>query len=162
MDPTYIKAYIKSLQAVFATQLNLPVEVHEPTTTSPTSEDDVSVAIGMSGDVTGSIVVSFPLESAQRIASLFIGADVGRDHENFADAIGELVNMIAGNAKAALAGKRITITCPNVDIDANAQSTPDADNPVIKIPCDCDCGSFVLTLALKETIRSQEGARMTA
>ena len=36
------------------------------------------------------------------------------EHEDFTDAVGELVNMISGGAKALLEGKEVSMGCPSV------------------------------------------------
>ena len=80
MDPTYITPFIVSVQNVFSTMLNLPVQVKEPRIkTGAESGADVSSIIGMSGDVVGSVILSFPTETARRIVSLFSGTEVAAD-----------------------------------------------------------------------------------
>ena len=152
MQPEYITPFISSIQNVFGTMLQLPVQIGEPSIkNSPTTSYDVSGIIGMSGDVTGSVVLSFPLEAAERMVSLFCGMELPSDSPDFPDAIGELVNMVSGGAKAQFDGKTVSITTPSVVIGANHRINVPSDTPVIVIPCQTDCGEVALEIAIKES-----------
>ena len=74
MDPQYITPFIKSTKNVFSTMLNMPVTIDEPSIKagSPATYD-VSGIIGMSGDVVGSVVLSFPKETAEKLVTAFCG-----------------------------------------------------------------------------------------
>lgn len=151
MDVAYINAFVKAIENVFATMLSTNVQVMEPSLKSgDDSPYDVSGIIGISGDVTGVIVLSFPREVAERVASLFTGASLSADTDDFSDAIGELVNMISGNAKAKFEGKKTSISCPTVVVGNSHQVLRQRDIPSIQMPCSCDCGDFVLEVSLRD------------
>ncbi len=155
MDSTYIIPFVNSIQNVFETMLQLPVQVSEPglkRTGSPSF--DISGIIGMSGDVEGSVVLSFPTAAAVRIVSIFTGMEMHEKHEDFADAIGELINMISGGAKAQFTGKDVSISCPSVVIGSDHVVFGRKDVVSIYIPCSCDCGDF----AVEVSIRKDTGA----
>lgn len=151
MDPTYITPFIVSVQNVFSTMLNLPVEVKEPRIkTGSEAGLDVSSIIGMSGDVVGSVVLSFPTDTAKRLVSLFSGAEVSIESPDFADALGELVNMVSGGAKAMFEGKKVSISCPSVVVGSNHTIAKQKDLPTVVIPCETDCGEMLLQIAIQE------------
>lgn len=150
MDQSYIIPFIKSVQNVFETMLQLPVQVGKPTLKGASEPSfDVSGIIGMSGDVEGSVVLSFPTATAERVVSLFTGTELSHTHEDFADAIGELVNMVSGGAKAQFQGKNVAITCPSVVIGQNHQVFNRKDVVAITIPCQSDVGDFNVEVSLK-------------
>lgn len=150
MDASFIKPFIASIQNVFSTMLQLPVTVREPRIKSDTSgEHDVSGIIGMSGDVVGSVVLSFPTDTAERVVSLFCGQPLKVASPDFADAIGELVNMVSGGAKALFQGKKVSISCPSVVIGSKHTVARPSDVPCILIPCSTDCGDLVIEIAVK-------------
>ncbi|MFO0836324.1 MAG: chemotaxis protein CheX [Phycisphaerales bacterium] len=150
MDPNYIKPFITSIQNVFSTMLQLPVSIGEPTIKTGQQPFDVSGIIGMSGDVTGSVVLSFPRDCAERVVALFCGQQVAFETSDFNDAIGELVNMVSGNAKALFpAGRKVSISCPSVVVGANHSVARQSDVPCIQVPCGTDCGEFVIEIAIK-------------
>jgi chemotaxis protein CheX len=168
MDPAFITPFIASVQNVFSTMLQLPVTVKDPVVkTTPSTTYDVSGIIGMSGDVVGSVVLSFPKQTAQRLVALFTGTDMKVDDPDFPDAIGELTNMVSGNAKGMFAGKKkVQISCPSVVVGENHQVSRPKDLPCIVIPCVTDCGEMVLEVAIQEratpAAASAPGASATA
>lgn len=156
MDATYITAFVESVQHVFSTMLQTEVTVDAPKIRDDSEPSfDVSAVISMSGDITGTVVLSFPTESAERLVSIFIGMEVDADNEDFSDAIGELINMIAGNAKVKFEGKSVTIGIPSVVIGKNHRVFPHKDVPIIDIPCNCPCGQFVVEVGIKDSVTSE-------
>ncbi|MCC7409863.1 MAG: chemotaxis protein CheX [Phycisphaeraceae bacterium] len=152
MDSTYITPFIKSVQNVFETMLQLHVQVSDPSITrSGELSFDVSGIIGMSGDMEGSIALSFPIATAERVVSLFVGEEMAHTHADFPDAIGELVNMISGGAKAKFVGKQVTITCPSVIIGRKHAVHGAKDVICIHLPCTSDCGDFALDVSIKQS-----------
>jgi chemotaxis protein CheX len=143
MDASYITPFVTSIQNVFSTMLQLPVTASEPSLKSggaPTH--DVSGIIGMSGDVTGSVVLSFQLDAAQSIVALFCGERLEADSADFADAVGELVNMVSGGAKALFGDKKmVSISCPSVIVGKGHGVSLPSDVPCLVIPCSTDCGT---------------------
>ncbi len=155
MDPSYIKPFIASIQNVFGTMLQLPVTVKEPRIKEGRAgEYDVSGIIGLSGDVTGSCVLSFPSQTAERVVALFCGQKLALGTPDFADAIGELVNMVSGGAKAMLTGKRVSISCPSVVVGQHHTIARQSDIPCIVIPCATDCGELVIEVAIQSATPS--------
>ncbi len=150
MDSSYIMPFVSSIQNVFSTMLQLQVQVQKPTIkNADTLAYDVSGIIGMSGDVEGSVALSFPTATAERVVTLFTGMELTAGHEDFADAIGELVNMISGSAKAQLVDKEVSISCPTVVIGDQHQVHGRKDVLTISIPCESDCGNFTVEVSTR-------------
>ncbi len=164
MDAGYITPFVKSIQNVFSTMLQLPVTVNDPAIkTGNSPSHDVSGIIGMSGDVTGSVVLSFKMETADAVVALFCGERLERDSADFADAIGELVNMVCGGAKAMFNDKkRVSISCPSVIVGSDHGVSLPSDIPCVLIPCTTDCGEFVIEVAIRETTPSSEASEQAA
>ena len=151
MDASYITPFMTSIQNVFSTMFQLPVEIGEPRIkTDSKASHDVSGIIGVSGEMIGTIVLSMPLAAAEAIVLLFTGMEIKSDSDDFADAIGELVNMISGNAKAEFQRKGVSISCPSVVIGEGHRVATNSDAPCVCIPCHTDCGEVVLEISLRE------------
>ncbi|MFA5863111.1 MAG: chemotaxis protein CheX [Phycisphaerae bacterium] len=157
MDVRYVNPFMGAIKNVFKTMLKLDVQFGKPylKTVEQTSHD-VSGIIGLSGDVVGTVIVSFPRLSAVKIASTFAGTALGDTDEDFSDAIGELANMIAGNAKKDIEGLNISITTPSVVVGAGHQVKCAKIIPHLAIPCSCPAGSFVVEVGIKTVNRSEE------
>lgn len=151
MDSSYITPFMTSIQNVFSTMFQLPVEIGEPSIkTDKNATHDVSGIIGVSGEMVGTIVLSMPKDAAVSIVALFTGTEMETDSDDFADAIGELVNMISGNAKAEFQRKGVMISCPSVVIGKDHRVSSASGTVCVKIPCQTDCGEVVLEVALRE------------
>lgn len=154
MDQSYIIPFIKSVQNVFETMLQLPVQIGKPTLRKENEPSfDISGIIGMSGDVEGTVVLSFPTATGERVVSLFTGSEMNHTHEDFPDAIGELVNMVSGGAKAQFQGKKVSISCPSVVIGSSHQVYGRKDVVAICIPCSSDCGDFNVEVSIKQGVQ---------
>lgn len=152
MDPRFITPFIGSIQNVFSTMLQMPVTVLEPKIKQGNHATyDVSGIITMSGDVTGTIVLSFPSDTAERLVTLFVGMEMPKDSPDFVDAVGELVNMVSGNAKASFEGLNVAISCPSVIIGEHHAVATSTDAPCVVIPCETDCGEVAIEIAIRET-----------
>ncbi len=81
----------------------------------------------------------------------FTGMELDPEHEDFADAIGELVNMISGGAKAQLEGKEVNISCPSVVIGSSHKVVNPLDVICILLPCKTQVGDFEVEVALKKS-----------
>lgn len=163
MDPALITPFIKSVQNVFATMLQLPVEVEQPQIKDGSASSyDVSAIIGMSGDCVGSVVLSFEQESALRIVALFTGSEVSADSSDFTDAVGELVNMISGGAKALFVGRKASISTPSVVLGAKHVISSQKDMPVIVLPCVTDCGRFAIEIAIQDQVEKTDAEHTAA
>lgn len=150
MEARLITPFIQSVQNVFSTMLQLPVKIGEPRVkTTMNTGYDVSGIIGMSGDVVGSVALSFPDDAARRVVALFAGEELETDHADFADAIGELVNMVAGGAKSKFDGAKVSISCPSVVVGSGHLLANTSDVPVVEIPCMTDCGEVAIQIVIK-------------
>lgn len=150
MDPNYIKPFIASIQNVFSTMMQLEVQTLAPFLRQDNNPDlDVSGVIGMSGDVTGSVVLSFPQGTAENLVALFSGQKADMGSPEFADAIGELVNMVAGGAKAMFKNRKCSISTPSVIVGKNHRIAQQSDVPCIVIPCNTNCGAVHILIAIK-------------
>ena len=151
MDASYITPFMTSIQNVFSTMFQLPVEIGEPRIKADNiATHDVSGIIGVSGEMVGTIVLSMPSDAAESVVALFTGMEMTADSEDFADAVGELINMISGNAKAEFQRKSVSISCPSVVIGQGHRVASGSGIPCVVIPCTTDCGEIVLEVALRE------------
>lgn len=149
MDVRYINPFVKSITNTIKTMCGVAVNVGKPELKQgddPSS--DVSSVIGFSGDAAGSVALLFNFEVASKMASAFAGTEIDQDHEDFADAIGELANMVAGGAKAQFEGLNISISLPNVIHGKNHNISGSKSAPRIIIPCNTDMGTFYLEIGM--------------
>lgn len=160
MIASNVQPFVQATAHVFNTMLQITIAAEQPT---PIERDasvyDVTGVIGMSGDVVGVVMLCFPAESAQRIVEKFAGVAMEVGTDDFGDAVGELVNMVAGNAKSRFDGKNASISCPSVVFGSNHKVAMPSDAVGIAIPFTTPCGPFTLKFSLKAAGNSSKTNR---
>ncbi len=152
MDVRYINPFVVSIKQVFNTMAGVDVQVLKPKIKVADSDSvGVSGVIGLSGDAVGACLLCFPTDVACKLASAFAGEEMNQSHPDFADAIGELANMVAGGAKAQFKGLDVAISLPSVVIgdphEVIVTGVP-SDAPRLIIPCQTELGQFHVEVAL--------------
>ena len=109
----------------------------------------------MTGDVVGTVVLSLPAATASKIVECFVGSVIKMEDDDFADAVGELVNMISGGAKAKFEGEEVRISCPSVVIGKGHTVQQTSGSVCISIPCESACGGFSVGVSIKKAGVSQ-------
>lgn len=150
MDVRYINPFVDSICNTFETMCSTKVEVGKPSlNASNHPKADVSGVIGFSGDAAGCVVLQFDFEVAAKVASAFAQITITPEHPDFADAIGELANMVAGGAKSKFEGLSINISLPNVIVGENHSVSPSRTSPRLVIPCTTDLGAFQVEIGME-------------
>jgi chemotaxis protein CheX len=150
INPKLIVPFVNSVRSVFSTMVGVTTTVGRPILKAqPCPSYDISSIIGFSGEMVGSVVVSFQKEAAVKLASAFAGVEIDPDSPDFADAIGELANMIAGSAKKDL-GATASITVPSVIIGPNHTIARLSGVPCLVIPCSTPVGDFAVEINIKQ------------
>lgn len=151
MRASHINPFIGSVQLVFETMLNTKVTVEKPfVKTEDNFSHDITGIIALSGEAVGSVAVSFPLETAKNAVEAFAGTRLEAEDPNFSDAIGELANMIAGNAKKNLDDLCIYISVPTVIIGHNHRLGRHQLGPWIVLQCNSVLGPFNIEVCVME------------
>lgn len=151
MNSKYITPFIDSTKSVYSMMLQMSVNCGMPQRTSelPSHGADVSGIIGLSGDVVGNVVLAFPSATATACVERFTGMNLAVDSEDFCDAIGELVNMVSGGAKAKFEGMDVRISVPSVIVGTGHHVQSISDAFCVRIPCRSELGEFGVEVALK-------------
>jgi len=141
--------FVTAVREVFSTMLSTTVSVATPHQKhSPSPTYDVSAIIGISGQVVGSMVLSFELATAAKIVAALSGSPISPDSPDFPDAVGEIANMIAGSAKKHF-GATASISIPSIVMGGGHTLARLHDQPCIVIPCNTDHGRFVIEVSVK-------------
>jgi len=113
---------------------------------------DISAIIGITGDTSGSIIVSFPAPLACRIAGNMIMEEIPEMNQSVEDAIGEIGNIVVGSARRLLVedGFSLSISIPTVVVGKGHKISRSGDVPCIAIPFSTPYGEFEVNVGLKE------------
>ena len=118
MDAKYINPFINSISGVFA-GLGLGEVVSRNIFRKDTfiCRYNLTTIIGISGSINGNIALSMPYDTAKKIASaMMMGMEVAEIDEISVSALGELTNMVCGQAAIDFSMQNLTaeITPPTI------------------------------------------------
>jgi len=113
----YMKPFVQSTLHTFRDFVGFELVPGNPHFTGRTMhfDKDISAVIGLSGSVKGAVVISMKRRFALKITDILAGSGHGDLDDDVADAIGEIVNIIAGNIRQYVDdGDKIEISLPAV------------------------------------------------
>jgi len=113
------------------------------------AKGDVSAIIGLTGDVSGTLSISFEETCILAIVSNMFNEKVAMNEE-IKDAVGELCNMISGQARQKLPvlGLNLKAGIPSLIIGKWHTVQHISDKRVIAIPFTCTDGNFTIEVCL--------------
>ncbi len=148
MKSQYVIPFVDAIRNLFGTMLQTEVAFDRPELSDGTEPGhDVSAIVGFTGRITGAVVLGFSQAVAEALVERFTANRFEMGHPDFADAVGELANMVAGGAKAALDTEGVSISCPSVIIGRHWVRQP--RQRVLRIPCRSESGAFIAEVCLK-------------
>jgi chemotaxis protein CheX len=101
VDVSYINPFIQAVDCVFTTMLNVqPMRNGVKVSNDLSNQPSITSLVGFSGEVSGVVALRFPPATAMTLAGHLLGADQDSVSDEVTDAVSELVNMVAGAAKA--------------------------------------------------------------
>lgn len=113
---------------------------------------DVSAVIGVTGDCTGAIVLSFSEGVAQEMLSRLLGEPIVDFNDDVCDAVGEMVNIITGNAQAQLQESgmnNLNRAVPTVVVGKGQAIRVAPSTPCINVEFSTELGGFALQVCLR-------------
>jgi chemotaxis protein CheX len=121
---------------------------------------DVSGIIGITGDATGSLAISFTETCICNIVNRMLGESYTAANREIFDAVGEITNMISGVARTYMEKEGMTVyaAIPAVIYGKNHTIDPIHDSPSIMIPFSTEKGKFVVDVCIKTTAPEAKNA----
>jgi chemotaxis protein CheX len=151
MKVEWINAFILATKDTFAKMMKLDVEAGKPyLLTEASNVKDISGMIGLSGTIRGAVVVGFPEQTAIKVVNKFLGENLTQLGPDVSDAVGELINIIAGYVKKFIQNEKFGISLPSIARGPKHMVYMPKYAPTIVIPFNTEFGAFVLEAALAE------------
>jgi|GEM_PF-5533959 len=111
----------------------------------------VYAMISFTGDMSGTIAISFQKETALKIFSRFLEEEVTEIDDEACDAAGEIINIIAGG-KSYISKYNMSMSLPSVLIGSPMLIALPRDVPVIKVTfSSAHIGEVSLLVSLRES-----------
>ncbi len=117
MMEKYIQPFINVCESVFRDFIGTELEAEHPhfIDKNDPHDWDVSAVIGLTGEARGAVVISMKKELALKLTGILTGSEHIDLDDEVVDAIGEIINIIAGNAKRGLEETfRLVISLPTI------------------------------------------------
>ncbi|MDR2048592.1 MAG: chemotaxis protein CheX [Treponema sp.] len=154
----YIQPFVDVTKNVFREFIGAEPEAGRPyfSTAETINEWDISAVIGLTGEANGAVVISMKTGLAEKLTDTLTGKSHDSIDDEVVDAIGEIVNIIAGNAKRGLEEAfRLVISLPTiVQGPAHQIKWPSEKARIICIPFTIyNTEVFTLSVAI-EAVRS--------
>ncbi len=112
---------------------------------------DVSGIIGITGDMIGSLAISFGESCICHLVGSMLGESFAEANQEVFDGVGEITNMISGVARTYMEkeGMHVYAAIPSVVYGKNHTINHILKSPSIVIPFVTDQGSFVVDICIK-------------
>jgi chemotaxis protein CheX len=151
LKAVYINPFLNASINLFKTYLGIKVTHKTPYLNKDAQHlYEVSAIIGLAGETKGAVVLSFERDTAIAIVSRFSKKNYLALSREVIDGVGELVNILAGNAKKDLLDFRIIISLPGVITGNKYKINWPKDVPVITIPFESEVGEFTVNVSLQD------------
>jgi chemotaxis protein CheX len=150
----YINPFIEATINTFQTMVNV-VPTREKVFLKGEGEESYGVSgiIGLAGEATGSVVLNFPEQVAIAAVAKFIGEEIKTINSSVVDGVGELTNIIAGDAKNRLMqkGYKFEIGLPKIVTGRNYITAQKTTVPCIVISFTSEMGKFSIEVSLSKS-----------
>ena len=152
MNVKFINPFLEGTISVLQTMAFIEATAGKPYLKKDNvAKGDVTGIIGITGQATGTISVSFDSGSILKIVSSMFGEDITQLTAEVSDAVGELTNMISGQARRNIeaSGKKLEAAIPSVITGKNHTIAHVTDCSVVAVPFATDGGSFTVEMCLE-------------
>jgi len=146
VDVSYINAFVEAVGHVFETMLGVHPK-RNALKVGATAPDGLRLTslIGITGKVHGCVALSFPPDTAFRLAGKMLGAELTSANAEVIDAISELVNIVAGSAKAKFnTDPPLQLGLPTVVEGTSYRVKYPSKSVWLQVPFSSDAGDFVM------------------
>jgi chemotaxis protein CheX len=146
VDVRYINPFLEATISVLKTMAFISSKPGKPylKKKDETARGDVTGVIGLSGDHEGSLSISFSFPCIKGIMENMLGEVHDELNSEVNDAVGELTNMICGDARKRLEKDRISLKAgiPTIIAGRNHTVRHVTTSPIIVLPFSTDFGDF--------------------
>lgn len=146
MDVSYINPFIEAVDSVFTTMLDVTPRRNGLRVSDGQAKGEVVTSlVGMSGQVSGVVALRFPPKTALALAGRMVGAEMSDMSDEVTDAIAELVNMVAGSAKAKFDhDPPLQLGLPTVVEGTGYRLKYPSKSVWLEVPFSSDAGDFTM------------------
>ena len=157
MKAEYINPFITSVFEFFSTMMGCEVKRGQIAVAKKgAGTKEITALIGLGGPARGSVSVSLPFDTAENMVSRLLGAEGKLDEETLVDGTAELVNILAGSAKAKFCidgGTPLDLSLPTVIRGEGFQIDYPSKTVWIEVPFSSELGSFKIRVTFEDDVK---------
>ncbi len=152
MEDSIINPFIEGTLYILDTTASLKVRPDPPfLKKSTTAQGDVSGILEMTGDISGSVAVTFTEKCILGIVSAMFGEEITKMDEEINDAVGEIGNMISGRVTTKMTEMGKTVQIKLHEVKAGKGHTidhlsPDKEKKVLALPFRTTKGNMLIEI----------------
>jgi chemotaxis protein CheX len=165
MDVKFINPFLNGTQEVLKKMAFMDAVPGKPyLKKEEAASGDVSGIIGITGDATGSLALSFSEKCICKIVSNMLGEEHPEVTKEILDAVGELTNMVSGASRTQLEkmGMAVYAAIPTVVHGQGHTITHILKSPSLVIPFSTAAGPFFIDVCIKTTETGEKSAAAQA
>lgn len=150
MKAEYINPFYSATQDVFNLMFDLKVEKNDLKISKDIlPSKDLSVLIGVTGDLQGTILFSFPNDMGLELVEIMSGMKLDKVDTFVSSALGEVANIIGGNALTSLSANDYicNITPPRIFVGQHETFASEEEQTLV-INLGTDIGDFDINIFL--------------
>lgn len=152
MKAAFLNPFFKATVDIFQMMLDIqPQRGQFRVLEDEVSTSEANAIIGITGQVSGSVLFTFPKEMALEMVRIMSGMEMKELDSFVASALGEIANIISGNAVIGLSKQDFIcdVTPPQILIGSH-KSLSMASKKSICLPFTTEIGSFEIILSIRE------------
>src|SRR5208283_1937458 len=141
MEVKFINPFVVAAQTVFKTMLSIDLSLGKPALKeAKTTSGDVTGIMSMVGDRKGTIAISFREKGALFVFNNLMGDEASSIGPEVVDAIGELTNIVSGQARKEFETQGINLkaSIPMVVVGQGVETNFITKLPIISLPFNFD------------------------
>lgn len=158
-DVSFINPFLGAVINVLETMAMVQVTPGRPfVKTNRVATGDVTGLIGVTGFATGTMALTMSQGAILNIVTNMIGEEYTKINDEVADAVGELTNMISGQARRSLAENGMTFkaSTPSVIVGKGHQVNHVGAGAILSIPFSTDGGDFIVEVCFTKSEEIEE------
>lgn len=153
MQVEHINPFLDGIVNMFSTMLNTDARRGKLTLGDPdVRAHPISGIIGLTGRAAGTVVINVSEKLALEAASVMLMETKESIDDEVLDAVGELANMVAGQAKAELEQYELSISLPNV-VTGDGHTIRFPGTKPLCVPFDSELGPLRLEVGFEEAAK---------
>lgn len=152
MKAEYINSFYNATKEVFKLILDQEVKIGELQVIKGLSTNkDANIMLGVTGDLKGTVFFSFTKDMTLEMVEIMAGMEIDEIDVFASSALGEIANIISGNAVTNLSSYEYTcdITPPQIILGEH-KSISTSNKKALLLPINTSIGEFSISIFLTE------------